>query len=260
MSHILQQIVHTKLAEVERAKALRPQAEVERAAAAAPSCRSLSHSLRTVPGGIIAEFKRRSPSKDWINREARVAEVIPAYTAAGAAALSVLTDTTYFGGSLDDLAEARRHTVLPLLRKDFVVDAYQLYEARAAGADACLLIAAVLGADACHQLAEQAHRIGLEVLLEVHAASELDACGPHVDVIGVNNRDLRRFCTDPALSAQLYPQLPQGPVRISESGLLQPAVARELRLLGYQGFLVGEAFMRQPQPGEALRAYLNELL
>ena len=155
-------------------------------AAMPPETRSMRQSILSHRGGIISEFKRRSPSKDWIKREARVEDIIPAYEAAGAAAISVLTDNTYFGGSLQDLMKARSLTNLPILRKDFVIDAYQLLEARVAGADACLLIAAALGADKCHELAEVAHNLKLEVLLEVHCAEELAAYSKHVDIIAAS--------------------------------------------------------------------------
>ena len=224
-----------------------------------PETRSMRQSILSHRGGIISEFKRRSPSKDWIKREARVEDIIPAYEAAGAAAISVLTDNTYFGGSLQDLIKARSLTNLPILRKDFVIDAYQLLEARVAGADACLLIAAALGADKCHELAEVAHNLKLEVLLEVHCAEELAAYSKHVDIIGVNNRNLKLFKTDTAISEALFAQLPTQALPISESGLLNNQVARHLQEIGYRGFLVGEAFMKTKNPGEALQQYIEPL-
>lgn len=224
-----------------------------------PETRSMRQSILSHRGGIISEFKRRSPSKDWIKREARVEDIIPAYEAAGAAAISVLTDNTYFGGSLQDLIKARSLTNLPILRKDFVIDAYQLLEARVAGADACLLIAAALGADKCHELAEVAHNLKLEVLLEVHCAEELAAYSKHVDIIGVNNRNLRLFKTDTAISEALFAQLPSQALPISESGLLNNQVARHLQEIGYRGFLIGEAFMKTENPGEALQQYIEPL-
>ena len=260
MDNILQQIIATKAEEVAAAKATLPLIELQ------DKCKDLAptHSLKAsilshAEGGIIAEFKRRSPSKDWIKREAKVTDIIPAYEQAGAAGLSILTDSTYFGGSLDDVRMARPLTTLPILRKEFVIDAYQLYEARAAGADACLLIAAAIGAERCHELAAVAHEVGLEVILEVHSADELAAYCPEVDIIGVNNRNLKLFKTDTQLSADLYPLLPPNAVPISESGLLQAATARALRQVGYKGFLVGEAFMKTAQPGTTLHDYINTL-
>lgn len=260
MSDILKQIIETKKTEVEAAKQTIPyEVLLNQCAAMPPATRSMRQSILSHRGGIISEFKRRSPSKNWIKSEARVEDIIPAYEAAGAAAISVLTDNTYFGGSLQDLIKARSLTNLPILRKDFVIDAYQLLEARVAGADACLLIAAALGADKCHELAEVAHNLKLEVLLEVHCAEELAAYSKHVDIIGVNNRNLKLFKTDTAISEALFAQLPAQALPISESGLLNNQVARHLQEIGYQGFLVGEAFMKTENPGEALQQYIEPL-
>lgn len=260
MSDILKQIIETKKTEVEAAKQAIPhEVLLNQCAAMPPETRSMRQSILSHRGGIISEFKRRSPSKNWIKREARVEDIIPAYEAAGAAAISVLTDNTYFGGSLQDLIKARSLTNLPILRKDFVIDAYQLLEARVAGADACLLIAAALGADKCHELAEVAHNLKLEVLLEVHCAEELAAYSKHVDIIGVNNRNLKLFKTDTAISEALFAQLPTQALPISESGLLNNQVARHLQEIGYRGFLVGEAFMKTENPGEALQQYIEPL-
>ncbi len=257
---ILDNIIAHKREEVVAHAAACPIAEVKAALADAPAPRSLREALTGTPGGIIAEFKRRSPSKGWINEKAQVADVIPAYSAAGAAALSILTDNVFFGGSLEDVRAARPLTPLPILRKEFIIDDYQIYEARAAGADAILLIAAAIGPARCRDFAELAHSIGLEVLLEVHEASELNAYSPAVDVIGVNNRDLKAFKTDPQQSLRLFPQLPPSPLPISESGLLDPTIARTMLEAGYCGLLVGEAFMRSRQPGKALENYLQNLL
>lgn len=260
MPDILDTIMATKVREVEQARQRIPLRQLEKAVAdlGAP-CRSLRASLLSHKGGVISEFKRRSPSKDWIKRDAQVAQIIPAYEQAGAAALSILTDTTYFGGSLADVQEARPLTTLPILRKEFVLDEYQLFEARAAGADACLLIAAAIGAKRCRELAHEAHEIGLEVILEIHAEEELDAYSDHVDVIGVNNRNLKVFRTDTAQSERLFPLLPAEALPISESGLLQAETARHLQEVGYKGFLVGEAFMKTASPGDALQTYLSQL-
>lgn len=260
MSDILKKIIETKKTEVEAAKQAIPyEVLLNQCAAMPPETRSMRQSILSHRGGIISEFKRRSPSKYWIKREARVEDIIPAYEAAGAAAISVLTDNTYFGGCLQDLMKARSLTNLPILRKDFVIDAYQLLEARVAGADACLLIGAALGADKCHELAEVAHNLKLEVLLEVHCAEELAAYSKHVDIIGVNNRNLKLFKTDTAISEALFAQLPTQALPISESGLLNNQVARHLQEIGYQGFLIGEAFMKTENPGEALQQYIEPL-
>lgn len=258
MQNILEEIVANKRIEVEQAKLLVSLDELKKAADSAPPVRSLRKSIESHhEGGIIAEFKRRSPSKDWINRHAKVEDIIPSYEKAGAAGLSILTDHNYFGGTLQDVVKARSLTHLPILRKEFVVDAYQLYEARAAGADACLLIAAAIGAERCHELAMVAHNIGLEVILEIHQAEELEAFSHNVDIVGVNNRNLKVFKTDPSQSVALYDMLPKGALPISESGLLDANIARRLHDTGYKGFLVGEAFMKTADPGLALNNYIK---
>lgn len=260
MPNILDTIVAHKREEVAAAQQARPLGDLMAACRDAAPTRSLHRSILSTPGGIIAEFKRASPSRGAIHPDARPEAIVPAYEAAGAAAVSILTDRRFFGGTTADVVAARPLTGLPILRKEFVVDEYQIYEARAIGADAILLIAAVLDAERCHTLAAVAHEVGLEVLLEVHEADELAAFGQDVDVVGVNNRDLRVFRTDPARSAALRPLLPSGAVCISESGLLDPLVSRRLAGEGFNGFLIGEAFMKTPQPGEALRQYLATML
>ena len=185
--------------------------------------RSLKQALLASQTGIIAEFKRKSPSKGWIHADAFPEEVVPAYAAAGAAALSILTDEQYFGGSLDFIRRVRPLVNIPILRKDFIIDPYQLYQAREAGADAVLLIAACLSREACAALLAEAHRLGLEVLLEVHSPEELDYITPDVDVVGVNNRHLGSFVTDVQASFDLAPLLndrgafPPDPLRRSAS-------------------------------------------
>lgn len=258
MQNILEEIVANKRIEVEHSKLLVSLDELKKAADSASPVRSLRKSIESHhEGGIIAEFKRRSPSKDWINRHAKVEDIIPSYEKAGAAGLSILTDLNYFGGTLQDVVKARSLTQLPILRKEFVVDAYQLYEARAAGADACLLIAAAIGTERCHELAMVAHNIGLEVILEIHQAEELEAFSHNVDIIGVNNRNLKVFKTDPSQSVALFDMLPKGALPISESGLLDANIARRLHGTGYKGFLVGEAFMKTADPGLALNNYIK---
>ena len=257
--NILGEIIARKVEEVKESKGIVPADVLESKISIAPAPRSLRRSLETIRPGIVAEFKRRSPSKNWIKQDASVEDIIPAYQQAGAAALSILTDNHYFGGSLADIATARPLTTLPILRKEFIIDRYQLLEARAVGADAVLLIAAAIGKEKCHELAAAAHELGLEVLLEVHGEEELEACSKDVDVIGVNNRDLKTFITDPVRSENIFSSLPEGPLPISESGLLKPAVAAHLKGVGFKGFLIGEAFMAKPNPGEALAEYISEM-
>lgn len=218
--------------------------------------RSLSQALLASPTGIIAEFKRKSPSKGWIHEDARVEDIAPRYEQAGAAALSILTDEKYFGGHIDFIRRVRPLVSIPILRKDFIIDECQLYEAREAGADAVLLIAAALPLDTCAQLIDKAHALGLEVLLELHSASELPYAELPADVLGVNNRCLGTFHTDIDASLRLAPQLPTSRPLISESGIHSADDIRRLQAAGYRGFLMGECFMREPDPAAALRALI----
>ena len=266
---ILTTIIAHKREEVEAQKRLLPP---ERLAEIAKRCigqsdgRSLKQALATSPTGIIAEFKRRSPSKGWINREATPQEVVPQYDAAGAAALSILTDKVFFAGTLDDLTAARSLTTLPLLRKDFVIDPYQLLQARVAGADAVLLIAACLERNQCIDLAAEAHRLGLEVLLELHSPAELDYVDCAPDLVGVNNRSLGTFHTDAAHALTLADALTQAtegmpcrPLLVAESGIHDPGTACRLHQHGYRGLLIGERLMRGNRPGEELQAFIEQM-
>ncbi len=256
MKDILEEIVAHKRLEVERAKAIVPPrrlyALAEEAVLRGRPAISMKSALADSETGVIAEFKRRSPSKGWINAEASPSSVVPEYEANGAAAISILTDGHYFGGSDRDVREARALTGLPILRKDFVVDEYQLFEARTMGADAVLLIAACLDRRLCSALAARAHELGLEVLLETHSRGELDYVDGETDMVGVNNRHLGTFHTDVQTSFELAPLLPEGKVLVSESGIADADVMRRLRQAGYRGFLIGESLMRESRPGEAL--------
>ena len=260
MKDILQEIVATKRAEIDRRKretdlqALYRQAETPRT-----TRHSLLEALCSSSTGIISEFKRRSPSKGWINRDADVQSVVRAYQRAGATALSVLTDTPYFGGTDDDLRVARQACSLPILRKDFTIDEFQLVESRVLGADAVLLIAAALTREQCRRFAEIAHQLELEVLLEIHDQSELDYYSEYVDVLGVNNRNLGSFHTDVANSFRLIEQMPQEATPISESGISNPDTVKELRAIGFKGFLIGENFMKTETPGDSLKSFINAL-
>lgn len=257
--NILDKILETKRREMIAAKsALSFESIYAQAKAVERRVVSFSGALRNSDTGIIAEFKRRSPSKGFIKEDARVAEIVEGYAKNGAAAISILTDRDYFGGSLDDLREARCVVNIPLLRKDFIIDTYQICEARIAGADVILLIAAALTVPECESLAEFAHSLGLEVLLEIHNEKELDYFGKHINVVGVNNRDLATFVTDTAVSERLAKQIPEGFVKISESGISSPETVMQLRYAGYEGFLMGENFMKQPDPVQALAQFIKE--
>ena len=227
---------------------------------AGPKPPSMAAALLASPSGIIAEFKRKSPSKGWI-QEAGDAAVIPlGYQRNGAAALSILADRKFFGGSPDFITTARESGVtLPILYKEFVVDEYQLYMARLCGASAVLLIAAELSLEECRQLLGAAHALGLEVLLEMHAERELEYAGLAPDMCGINNRNLGTFVTDVENSFRLAEKLPQDAVKVSESGISRPETLAALRQCGFRGFLIGERFMKEPDPGAALGTFIAEL-
>jgi indole-3-glycerol phosphate synthase len=214
---------------------------------------------RTDQVNIIAECKRRSPSRGVLRAEYDAAEIARGYVRSGAAAISVLTEPTFFDGSLDDLAAVRAAVAAPILRKDFIVSEYQLLEARAAGADAVLLIVAALQPAELRRLAARADQLGLDALVEVHAADELAvALDAGAGIIGVNNRNLRTLAVDLGVSDDLIARIPKGVVAVSESGLKTAADLTRLTALGYHAFLIGERFMVEPDPGEALRAFLEE--
>ncbi|MDL2302935.1 indole-3-glycerol phosphate synthase TrpC [Dysgonomonas sp. OttesenSCG-928-D17] len=221
--------------------------------------KSFKEALVNSPTGIIAEFKRRSPSRDWIFKDAKVEDVIPLYSQNGASAISVLTDMDFFGGNLVDLEKARSLTKTPLLRKDFVIDEYQLYQAAWKGASAILLIASALSIEQTKQLAKKAKELGLDVLLEIHNEQELAHINDKVDVVGVNNRNLGTFVTDVQISFDLADKIPSEFVKISESGISQPQTVIDLQSVGYKGFLMGENFMKTANPGKALEDFITQL-
>lgn len=258
---ILSTIAEAKYVEVRAQKRMFPHTVMEKAAfmqSYVPV--SISAAVKATEGGIIAEHKRRSPSKGEIAPMSDVAETAIGYQQAGAAAMSVLTDTRFFGGSLSDLVTARSATSLPLLRKDFIIDEYQIFQARAYGADAILLIAAMLTPATVEELAAVAHSLGLEVVLELHTAEEIQAfpigCA---DIVGINNRNLRSFETSLDASLRLFSLLPPGAVCIAESGIKTAGDAKMLLQAGFSGLLIGEAFMSTPSPGNTLKNFLNEI-
>lgn len=267
---ILSTIIAHKKMEIEQQKqAISPEhlrAQVEFLMQEEPTPRrSMKHALSASPTGIISEFKRRSPSKGWINETAR-AEVVPAaYEAAGAAALSILTDEKFFGGSLRDIRTARPLVDIPILRKDFIIDEYQLLQARIVGADAVLLIAACLTPEQSSTLTAQAHALGLEVLFEIHSPAETALINKDVDMIGINNRHLGTFVTDVQNSFRIAEQLRQAaegtgtPLLVSESGISHPETIARLRATGFRGFLIGETFMKTDAPGDTLKDMIETL-
>lgn len=220
---------------------------------------SMSQALRESSSGIIAEFKRKSPSKGWIRKDALPQKIVLSYAQNGASALSILTDEHYFGGSAQFIRDVRPLVQTPILRKEFIVDEYQLFEAKHMGADAVLLIAAALPLAACRTLIDLAHELRLEVLLELHAEHELDYAGLEADMLGVNNRNLGTFVTDIQNSFRMITRLPQERVLVSESGISGPETVHHLRQAGYRGFLMGENFMKEPDPGMALKQFIAAL-
>lgn len=259
MNDILSEIARNKRAEVRALYPDESQLQKFMVDCQLPQVFSMSSSLRTTPGGIIAEFKRRSPSKRDISPMADVAEVIPAYVKSGAAACSVLTDTRFFGGSTADLAMARTMSAgVPLLRKDFIVAPPQIYEARLLGASAILLIAAILTSDEMARYNSLAHTLGMEALVEIHDFSELNKITFAPDMLGVNNRNLSSFHTDINHSLDLASRLPSDTLLIAESGIKTPDDLRRLRDAGFTGFLIGEAFMSTDNPGETLKKFIHE--
>jgi len=262
MKDILQEIIAHKRLEVAAQKKLVPPELLDQQLLQALQrpTRSMRVALASSPTGIIAEFKRRSPSKGWIFPDADVTTVVPAYEQAGASACSILTDNRFFGGTLDDLVAARKLVDLPLLRKEFIIDSYQLGEARVAGADAILLIAAVLTPAECLSLAQAAHALQLEVLLEIHSETELGHLNPFVDMLGINNRNLGTFHTTLDHSYHLAAKMREADnnlILVSESGIAEPSTITELRGKGFRGFLIGETFMRGETPGETLSNFIK---
>ncbi len=257
--NILEKIITHKKAEVAEAKAAVPVAELEKRAFFTREVLSLKASLGDPrKTGIIAEFKRRSPSKGVINDKVSVVDVTKGYTEAGAACLSVLTDRNFFGGSPADL-EAARVNAVPILRKDFIVDEYQILEARAMGADVILLIAACLKPVEVRRLARVADSLGLEVLLEIHSEEELDHICDETRIVGVNNRDLKTFTVDIERSIRLSQQMPVDKLLIAESGINRVETIWHMRDSGFHGFLVGEHFMKDQNPAIAFASFVQQL-
>ena len=245
MADILQEIIAHKRQELELMRQKKP---------------SMRQALLSSPTGIIAEFKRRSPSKGWIKEDGKAGEIPLSYQQNGAAALSILTDKQYFGGHDRFIVEARQSGVtIPVLYKNFVVDEFQLYEAALCGASAVLLIAACLTKQECRTLLQKAHSLGLEVLLEMHSEQELEYTELEPDMCGINNRNLGSFVTDVDNSFRLAERLPKEAVKVSESGISNPETIRELRQAGFRGFLIGETFMKTPDPGLTLKEFISKI-
>lgn len=260
--NILDKIVIRKKEEVAQAKIDVPVAILEQSRYFNRTPYSLKTFLLDASRtGIIAEFKRRSPSKGLINGSADVAQVTSGYAAAGASALSVLTDKDFFGGDAEDIALAREANDIPILRKDFMIDPYQIVEAKAMGADVILLIAAILTPEQIAEFAQQAKSMGLSVLLEVHNMEELQrSICPNLDAIGVNNRNLADFTVNLQNSFNLVNEIPEGVMKISESAISDPSTIQELKKVGFNGFLIGENFMKTADPADAMERFVSKLI
>ena len=261
MSNILDQILANKREEVASRKSLYPVKLLEQSAFYEGQPVSLKKYLqRADKVGIIAEYKRQSPSKGVINNGVTVEKTSIGYMQAGASGLSILTDEKYFGGKNDDLTTARKFNFCPILRKDFIIDEYQVIEAKSIGADAILLIAAALEKNQMQSLGQLARSLGMEVLLEVHSEKELNqALNPEVDLLGVNNRNLQTFETNIQTSIDLASQIPTELVKVSESGISQPETVIKLMEHGYEGFLIGEFFMSKGSPHKACREFIRKI-
>lgn len=264
MKDVLDEIVANKRIEVAQFKEAVPTyilyPEVEDLIESGNVQPSMKQALLSSNSGIIAEFKRKSPSKGWIKEDGK-ADVIPlSYQQNGASAISILSDSKYFGGSDRFITTARQSGVtIPILYKNFIIDEYQLYQARLCGASAVLLIAADLSLQECKTLLHKAHELGLEVLLEMHSKEELDYAELEPDMYGINNRNLGTFITSVENSFKMAELLPKDVCKVSESGISNVNTIRELREAGYRGFLIGECFMKTPDPGNSLGEFVNLL-
>jgi len=257
--NILAHIIADKKLEVASRKSQISISDLEKTAEFGRTCLSLKQNLLTSESGIIAEFKRKSPSKGWIYENADAVSITSGYSSAGASGISILTDEKYFGGTPADIVKSRPQVACPILRKEFIIDEYQIYEAKAMGADLILLIAAALTPRQTNDLARKARELNLEVLLEVHNEEELAHANEFVDMLGVNNRNLKTFATDIQTSFDLAEKIPSEFVKVSESGISSVETVKTLREAGFKGFLMGENFMKEANPAQALKKFINSL-
>jgi len=258
--NILEEIVQYKRNEVASAKLIYPICELEQLKHySRPTLKLTDFIMMEEKTRIIAEYKRKSPSKGIINDHSAVEVVTTGYSAAGASALSILTDFNFFGGSVADILKARAVHEIAILRKEFIIDEYQSYEAKAVGSDAILLIAAILTKKQALQLAKKAHELKLQVLMELHDKSELEILNDHLDIVGVNNRNLKTFDVDLKHSVQLAKKIPKEFLKISESGISSAKDIKYLSEHGFNGFLIGERFMKTPDPVKAFNEFIQTL-
>lgn len=261
MKDILSEIIAHKRKEVAKQKSIVSYAQLEKEIAKCDlPIYSLKDALLQSDSGIIAEFKRRSPSKGWINQYADAETVTKSYETAGASALSVLTDEKYFGGTLTDLQVAAKNVKIPVMRKEFIVDEYQILQARLSGASAVLLIAAALTVEESFRFTQFAKQLKLDVLLELHDEKEIDYVSPENIIIGINNRNLGTFVIDLEKSYKMVELLPKDAVLVSESGISNLETVKELRKAGYKGFLIGENFMKTDNPGKCLEEFIKNVI
>ena len=257
---ILDKIVRDKKLEVDKLSSNSSIKELESSSLFSRKCISLKDSILKSSGGIICEFKRRSPSNNDINYKSSISEVVKGYQKAGAAGLSILTNKQYFDGDIQDILEIRDIASIPILRKEFIVSEYQIIEAKSIGSDAILLIASILSKEEIKNYSSLAKDIGLEVLFEIHDAEELEKLsGENIDIIGVNNRNLDTLEIDLQNSVNLYSKIPNSFVKISESGISKVESILKLREVGYQGFLIGENFMKTDDPFESAYNFIKEV-
>lgn len=258
--NILDKIVANKKVEIAEKKAMISEKQLNRSISSSPVPSLRSFLQDPEKSGIICEFKRRSPSKGLINGNAQVQDVTRGYEEAGASGISVLTDKAFFGGTAQDLTDARDITNIPILRKDFIIDPFQILEARAIGASAVLLIASILEKEEVKALAKYAFSLGLEVLFEVHNTQELEKYDPLIQIVGVNNRNLKTFEVDIQNSVDVGRSIPEHCVKVAESGLSDVKNIQYLKQFGFQGFLIGENFMKTNDPGKACKNFIKELI
>lgn len=258
--NILENIIAEKKREVEEKSSLFPVKLLEKSAYFnSPVVSMKKYLTRKDKSGIIGEIKRKSPSKGMLNKYVSVEKTSIGYMQAGCSALSVLTDEKFFGGKNEDLTTARQFNYCPILRKDFLINEYQIIEARSIGADAILLIAAVLSKEEIQRLSLFAKSLGLEIILEIHSEAELNKISDHVDIVGVNNRNLETFETNLSTSTALLPLIPSEFLKISESGIHSPEDAYKLKDAGFDGLLIGEQFMRSSNPGQVCAKFIQQL-
>ncbi|MCU7613318.1 indole-3-glycerol phosphate synthase TrpC [Chryseobacterium sp. GMJ5] len=256
--NILDQIVQRKKEEINDSKSKTSVEVLKNSAFFERKTLSLKKSIK-IKSGIIAEFKRKSPSKGIINDKASPLEVASAYENFGASGISILTDKDFFGGSFDDILNIRKQISIPILRKDFMIDEYQFYEAKSIGADAVLLIAACLSPSQVQEFTDLSHKLGLEVILEIHTEEELEHYHSKIDMVGINNRNLKDFKVDLQHSVHLKNQLPKDALSIAESGMYSVEDFKYMKEKGFDGFLMGEYFMKNEQPAKAFEKFINRI-